>query len=334
MEHKRLKHEAAAPHQRTIITKDVIASFLEGFPRTFRPDGCRVPVTFPLTLWQNVNLPWLPGDNDGKIVIHGQQSLQYHRALQYGEELIYRIRPASIRETKGSQGRMHLLDCIMELTDSYHQPLLQANTTLLLLNRPPSHPNPDHSLPVNTGRFIPPMVYSIWDTKSPLASGTVLLDVCLGTITKDLLLAYAAASGDRNPIHLDRKKAADFGLPGQVAHGMLILGMVGNLLQELETDNMLLSSLQCRFHIPIVEGDTVYAKAVVQSACPFGTGGKEASAEPAAAGDEQAIHCLLEIFITRPDASISEPHPQAAAPSSSQGQRTLAYSGAAVYVFV
>ena len=44
------------------------------------------------------------------------------------------------------------------------------------------------------------------------------------TLTRADLAAYAAASGDSNPIHADDAAAQAVGLPGVVAHGMLTLG--------------------------------------------------------------------------------------------------------------
>jgi acyl dehydratase len=43
-------------------------------------------------------------------------------------------------------------------------------------------------------------------------------------ITQELLKAYAEASGDHNPIHQDAEVARSMGLPGVIAHGMLVAG--------------------------------------------------------------------------------------------------------------
>jgi acyl dehydratase len=41
------------------------------------------------------------------------------------------------------------------------------------------------------------------------------------------LAAYAAASGDDNPIHLDEDFARSVGLPGIIAHGMYTMALAG-----------------------------------------------------------------------------------------------------------
>src|SRR5699024_11386129 len=43
-------------------------------------------------------------------------------------------------------------------------------------------------------------------------------------ISRDTLVRYAGASGDFNPIHYNDTVAAEAGLPGVIAHGMLTMG--------------------------------------------------------------------------------------------------------------
>ena len=47
--------------------------------------------------------------------------------------------------------------------------------------------------------------------------------------TREQVTAYAEASGDRNPIHLDEDFAKSVGLPRVIAHGMLQMGLLANL---------------------------------------------------------------------------------------------------------
>ena len=44
-------------------------------------------------------------------------------------------------------------------------------------------------------------------------------------LTRDSLVRYAGASGDFNPIHYRDDFAAEVGLPGVLAHGMLTMGL-------------------------------------------------------------------------------------------------------------
>lgn len=66
---------------------------------------------------------------------------------------------------------------------------------------------------------------SATDTPSPVPADGELLPVQRFAITREDLRAYADASGDHNPIHLDEEVALSVGLPGVIAHGMLTLGL-------------------------------------------------------------------------------------------------------------
>ena len=44
-------------------------------------------------------------------------------------------------------------------------------------------------------------------------------------LTRESLVRYAGASGDFNPIHYRDDVAAEVGLPGVLAHGMLTMGL-------------------------------------------------------------------------------------------------------------
>ncbi|MEW6529914.1 MAG: MaoC/PaaZ C-terminal domain-containing protein [Thermodesulfobacteriota bacterium] len=49
-------------------------------------------------------------------------------------------------------------------------------------------------------------------------------------IDKVQLVRYAGASGDFNPLHFDPEHAKAVGLEGTIAHGMLIMGFVGQAM--------------------------------------------------------------------------------------------------------
>jgi len=51
-------------------------------------------------------------------------------------------------------------------------------------------------------------------------------------VTRDDLAAYAAASGDHNPIHQDDEVARSVGLPGVIAHGMFTLALAARYVEE------------------------------------------------------------------------------------------------------
>ena len=77
------------------------------------------------------------------------------------------------------------------------------------------------------------------------------------TFTKEQIAAYAEASGDHNPIHLDDGFARSVGLPGVIAHGMLQMGIAGTVAASEAGGGALLRRLHCRFAGMVVPGDTV-----------------------------------------------------------------------------
>jgi acyl dehydratase len=77
------------------------------------------------------------------------------------------------------------------------------------------------------------------------------------TFTREQIAAYAEASGDHNPIHLDDAFARSVGLPGVIAHGMLQMSIAGVVAAEAAGGPSRLRRLYCRFAGMVVPGDTV-----------------------------------------------------------------------------
>jgi acyl dehydratase len=76
------------------------------------------------------------------------------------------------------------------------------------------------------------------------------------TFTREQIAAYADASGDRNPIHLDDDFARQVGLPGIIAHGMLQMGLLARVAAADGRPHRL-RRLTCRFNGVVRPGDTV-----------------------------------------------------------------------------
>jgi len=53
-----------------------------------------------------------------------------------------------------------------------------------------------------------------------------------GKIDQELLKRFSVASGDLNEIHLNEDTAKKMGLPGVIAHGMLIAGYISSRAQS------------------------------------------------------------------------------------------------------
>ena len=84
-------------------------------------------------------------------------------------------------------------------------------------------------------------------------------------ITQPRISAYAEASGDHNPIHIDPTfaKATPFG--GTIAHGLLVLALIGEMMRGgFGEDWTNTGKLKVRFKAPTRPGDTITASAALQ----------------------------------------------------------------------
>ena len=71
-------------------------------------------------------------------------------------------------------------------------------------------------------------------------------------LTREDLRAYADASGDHNPIHLDEATARAVGLPDVIAHGMLTMGLAGSVVTDWAGDPGAVLSCGTKFTAPVV----------------------------------------------------------------------------------
>ncbi len=78
------------------------------------------------------------------------------------------------------------------------------------------------------------------------------------TIKQDQINKYAEASGDDNPIHLDEAFAQNSNFGGIVAHGMLILAQISELLTSIFGINWVNNGhLDVRFRRPVYLKDSI-----------------------------------------------------------------------------
>lgn len=70
-------------------------------------------------------------------------------------------------------------------------------------------------------------------------------------INRQLLVSYADASGDQNPIHQDEAFAKSVGLPDVIAHGMLTMALAGKYLSAIAGSEKVIS-FGAKFIKPVV----------------------------------------------------------------------------------
>ena len=85
-------------------------------------------------------------------------------------------------------------------------------------------------------------------------------------VTQEKINLYAEASGDFNPIHIDEAFASQTPLGGTIAHGMLILAYVSEMMTQIFDSGWLSrGKLSVRFKAPAKPGDTVTVSGTINS---------------------------------------------------------------------
>lgn len=89
-------------------------------------------------------------------------------------------------------------------------------------------------------------------------------------ITREQLKEYATASGDYNPIHVDEEAAKKAGLPGVIAHGMLIAAFLGNrgnnFMKNQSGSDWRLHQFKTRFKSMTFPGDQISIGGTIKEA--------------------------------------------------------------------
>ncbi len=80
-----------------------------------------------------------------------------------------------------------------------------------------------------------------------------------GPVDRVQLVRYAGASGDFNPVHVDEVYARSLGMPSVYAPGMLVMGMLGQLLSDWARGAQL-RRYSVRFSKTVWPGDALTAR--------------------------------------------------------------------------
>ena len=100
---------------------------------------------------------------------------------------------------------------------------------------------------------------------SDIHQGDSLPSVVKHITQRDINL-YAEASGDFNPIHIDETFAAQTPLGGTIAHGMLILAYVSEMMTTAFGKSWLSTGkLSVRFKAPARPKDTITVSGIINS---------------------------------------------------------------------
>ena len=84
------------------------------------------------------------------------------------------------------------------------------------------------------------------------------------TITDDDVAAFAALTGDTNPVHLDQEYAARTRFKAPIVHGLLTSSYISTVLgTKLPGAGAIYLSQTLKFLAPVYHGDTVIARAEI-----------------------------------------------------------------------
>lgn len=88
-------------------------------------------------------------------------------------------------------------------------------------------------------------------------------------ITQDLINNYANISGDHNPIHVNEEYAESTKFGMRIAHGMLNLGIVSEMLQEsFQEDWRFGGRIKAKFTAPVYSGEVISTYGTIISVQP------------------------------------------------------------------
>lgn len=97
-----------------------------------------------------------------------------------------------------------------------------------------------------------------------LQEGQKLEPLVKPPVTKVQLVKYAGASGDFNPLHTDDAFAQSIGMPGVIAHGMLVMGFLGQYVMKLADTSAKPTKFKMRFGSMTKPGDVITCSATVK----------------------------------------------------------------------
>ena len=86
------------------------------------------------------------------------------------------------------------------------------------------------------------------------AAGDRLDEIATASFEADAIAAYASASGDDNPLHLDAGVARQAGFAAPLAHGMLVMAAFEPALRDWRPD-LRIARIAAKFVQPILAGE-------------------------------------------------------------------------------
>jgi acyl dehydratase len=189
-------------------------------------------------------------------ILHGEQQYEYTRPLHAGEQVVAWHRLAAIRSSARAGG-MSILTIEVPGEDPAGHRLFTGQATVVVREGAPE---------AATERQRP--------TRPATAPEGFPIGPLVKTVTQQQIDTYADASGDYNPIHINAEAARAVGLDGTIAHGMLSMAFLGQLVTDwlgsLRGQEGWVSRLRVRFQAMVMPGDTLTCHGALVKGAPEG----------------------------------------------------------------
>ena len=180
--------------------------------------------------------------------IHSLQELETLTPITLGQDL----RAVATLERPRQRGGLKFITAASQLKTADHVPALSGKTTVLVSDGPAAPAEREGRQKGQTATAQP--------SDLPVVSRS---------ITQEQLTSYAAASGDDNPLHLDEEFAAGTRFGGIIAHGMLTLAFISEMMTAaLGARWLSTGSLRVRFKGAAYLGETVETWGRVEKSTP------------------------------------------------------------------
>jgi acyl dehydratase len=178
-------------------------------------------------------------------ILHGEQEYVYTRPLLSEDTVVGRHHIASIRQS--GRGDLAVMTLEQYVDDPDGERIATGKATLLVRsNTAAAAGGPTKARPASA------------KPSDPSDEPTLRL---IKHVTQEQIDAYADVSGDHNPIHINPEAARAVGLDGTIAHGMLNMAFVGQMLTDWlsgqPTGPAWISRLRVRFQAMVRPNDTL-----------------------------------------------------------------------------
>jgi acyl dehydratase len=210
-----------------------------------------------------------------RSLLHAEQAFTWKRPLAVGEVLEVRGRVGTVR----SRGPLYLAS--FEVIAAGGGGTWLEGASSFVLSAEAAGASPEEA-------EVPPDERSACDAATlaslPLPGGA--LPPLRRSVSRAELMRYAAATGDANPIHLDHDAARAAGLPGIVAHGLLLAAWFCQAAARFRPGPHPLQSARVRFRRPLRPG---VAATVTGRVAGTGAAGAELELALSAPGEEAPL---------------------------------------------